>query len=118
MHTILVILYVLATLILLITILGMSWYHKIPFNGEFLISVAIMLAFITSSIYLIFHSFAFFILYGFIVSMLNVLFVVMSERSVRSGLISLLIGFIFWPQVLCFTIFALLHMNEILNDKH
>lgn len=113
----LAILNILATIGLILALFGMANAHKIKIDLNFLATVLIAMLFISCAIFLSFHSFMYYAIYGCVAVVVNIFFILLGDGVASASILSLILTFLCWPQFICFVIFLLIHTEIFENDK-
>lgn len=102
-----------ATLLLVQGIRIAVKHLELKYDVSAILSVAISLIFLCCSIYLSWVSFAYWFMFGGIVSCFHLTLLPESYRDVKTLVLTLVSSFLFWPQSVCFTIFTLYYLNNL-----
>jgi len=81
--------------------------------NDALISRLISALILLCCLYLSTHSVLLFVFYGTIVSLVNIVFFSPRNATLNHSALSVIFGFLFWPQFLCFFAFATMFSDEI-----
>src|SRR5277367_4384949 len=107
--TFLIILQAIATLIMILSMVGVIRAYKIKITLNLILTSLIGLIAIIAAVKLATLSLPHFLIYGGLTAAFMVFLTTVGKAKPVSGMISCLLSFIFWPQFIAYTIFVILN---------
>lgn len=109
------VLYVLATLLLGASIVGVTQAYKIKVDTNFILASLIGLGGIFACSLLALQSIIHYFIYGAIMAAFMVFLTTIGKAKPVQGMVSCILSFFFWPQYIVFTIFTILNIKTYMD---